>query len=266
MHRASLGEIQRYVEREPAAPVVTGHDPDTWPAVQALYGRWPPQPIRVATEFSLQDATLPRPPARNCGHRRRRARGRVRASRRRGERQPLRHSRRREHARRRRADRHPAAGRAPSRSPPTARARSSRPAGASWPSTSDPQARSTGGVNSQARSCPSRCRRTARACSPRGAARSCVIDTARRSPHRACPPGGTAGRIAVSADGTRAAVALGRSASGSSIIQSSLTRVMRRIGRIKLRRRSTGVAFPADGRASRGLRPRRGAARAHRHA
>jgi N-acyl homoserine lactone hydrolase len=36
-HLESLAEVQRYVAANPATPVVTGHDPETWPDVQELY-------------------------------------------------------------------------------------------------------------------------------------------------------------------------------------------------------------------------------------
>jgi glyoxylase-like metal-dependent hydrolase (beta-lactamase superfamily II) len=36
MHLASLAEIRQYVERHPETPVITGHDPDTWPGVEPL--------------------------------------------------------------------------------------------------------------------------------------------------------------------------------------------------------------------------------------
>jgi N-acyl homoserine lactone hydrolase len=36
-HLASLAEIQRFAAENPRSPVITGHDPDTWPSVQPLY-------------------------------------------------------------------------------------------------------------------------------------------------------------------------------------------------------------------------------------
>ena len=36
-HLASLAEIQRFVADSPDAPVITGHDPQTWPEVAGLY-------------------------------------------------------------------------------------------------------------------------------------------------------------------------------------------------------------------------------------
>jgi glyoxylase-like metal-dependent hydrolase (beta-lactamase superfamily II) len=37
LYRRSLKEIKRFVEREPEALVITGHDPETWPKLDALY-------------------------------------------------------------------------------------------------------------------------------------------------------------------------------------------------------------------------------------
>jgi N-acyl homoserine lactone hydrolase len=36
-YRRSLKEIKRFVEREPEALVITGHDPDTWPELDSVY-------------------------------------------------------------------------------------------------------------------------------------------------------------------------------------------------------------------------------------